>query len=720
MKKKRSFGTKVLYGVLAGIAVGVFFGEYAAPLGVVGDIYVGLLQMTVLPYVTISLITKIGGLGSGEAKRLGGQAGLVMIALWALSLLVVFVMPLSLPDWEAGTFFSSSLLEEPERLDFIDLYLPVNPFHSLANNIVPAVVVFSICVGLAIIGLEGKARILEPADVAGAALGRISGAVVAASPYGTFAMTAEAAGELAPMELARLAGYVSTNTIGVLFLTFFGLPALVAAFTPFRFRGILSGFRGAGLTAFATGKLFAVLPMVIDSVKAQLGSAGIEEEDAETIANVYVPLGYPFPNAGKILAILFIPFAAWFVGSPLEIGDYPMLLTVGLLAFFGSPVAAIPFLLDLFRLPQDLFPLFLVAGIWSARLGDVVGAMHLTAFTLLCAAWSKGMLKLRKVGGLIVAGMATAVLALCLAANYLIVDAVMAGQPPSKSLIEGMELRDHGVEIEQLERAAPNPVALAEGESVMDRIAATRVLRAGYVPDRPPFCFRNGRGELVGYDIDLLVHLARGLGAKLQLVPFAGDAALTAAFGADHFDVAVGGIRQSMDHIHDYRQTRPYLRMHVGLLVPDHQVNEFRDFDFQAPPRRVRLGYVKTGDLKHAGPAHLSGVELVPLPSVGPFLAGKQEDVDAFAVPAEVGSHYTMTHPAFALVIPRSIRHRVPIVLAMRSEAVRGERYMDAWLEQRAADGTLDGLYDHWILGKQVTKKKRRWSVVVDVLGWLD
>ena len=83
-----------------------------------------------------------------------------------------------------------------------------------------------------------------------------------------------------------------------------------------------------------------------------------------------VPLAYPFPNAGKILSLLFIPFAAWFIGEPLALLDYPLLLSVGLVSFFGSPVAAIPFLLGVFRLPVDLLPLFLVAGIWCARCGS--------------------------------------------------------------------------------------------------------------------------------------------------------------------------------------------------------------------------------------------------------------------------------------------------------------------------------------------------------------
>ena len=77
MKHERSLGTRILYGVIAGVAVGIVLGESAAPIGVLGDIYVGLLQMTVLPYVTISLVSKIGGLEMGQARRLGGQAGVL-------------------------------------------------------------------------------------------------------------------------------------------------------------------------------------------------------------------------------------------------------------------------------------------------------------------------------------------------------------------------------------------------------------------------------------------------------------------------------------------------------------------------------------------------------------------------------------------------------------------------------------------------------------------
>ena len=85
-KQGLALGNKILVGVLAGIAVGVFLGEQTTPFKVVGRIYVSLLQMTVLPYVIVSLVTKIGRLSFGQARKFAGRAGLVLLALWVISL----------------------------------------------------------------------------------------------------------------------------------------------------------------------------------------------------------------------------------------------------------------------------------------------------------------------------------------------------------------------------------------------------------------------------------------------------------------------------------------------------------------------------------------------------------------------------------------------------------------------------------------------------------
>ena len=46
--------------------------------------------------------------------------------------------------------------------------------------------------------------------------------------------------------------------------------------------------------------------------------------------------------------------------------------------------------------------------------------------------------------------------------------------------------------------------------------------------------------------------------------------------------------------------------------------------------------------------------------------------------------------------------------------------FIDAWIGLKREDGTADRLYEHWILGRSDADSVPRWSVVHDVLGWVE
>ena len=119
----------------------MFLGELAAPFEILADAYVRLLQMTVLPYMIVSLIAGIGSLSAGQAKTMLTRVGAILVLLWTISITFAFLMPLSFPSWETASFFSTGMLHQVEDFDFLGLYIPTNPFNSLANNVVPAVVI---------------------------------------------------------------------------------------------------------------------------------------------------------------------------------------------------------------------------------------------------------------------------------------------------------------------------------------------------------------------------------------------------------------------------------------------------------------------------------------------------------------------------------------------------------------------------------------------------
>src|SRR5262249_50713514 len=150
----------------------------------------------------------LGALDATRARALGKRVGLVLAVLWALALAAVLLFPLMFPPNQTASFFSTTLLQEREPFDFLHLYIPTNPFYSLAHNVVSAVVLFSIVVGVALIGIPDKAPLLAVLGIASRAVSRATNFVLALTPYGVFAIAAVVAGTLALAELERLEVYL--------------------------------------------------------------------------------------------------------------------------------------------------------------------------------------------------------------------------------------------------------------------------------------------------------------------------------------------------------------------------------------------------------------------------------------------------------------------------------------------------------------------------------
>ncbi len=124
--KKRRLGLSelTLIGLFVGIGCGLFFGEECARFQILGDAFVGLLQMTVLPYIVLSLVGGIGKLNLEQSKRLAGKALLVLLLLWAIAIVTVLLIPLAFPKLVSASFFSTSLIDPPKAFDFLGLFIP--------------------------------------------------------------------------------------------------------------------------------------------------------------------------------------------------------------------------------------------------------------------------------------------------------------------------------------------------------------------------------------------------------------------------------------------------------------------------------------------------------------------------------------------------------------------------------------------------------------------
>jgi len=688
--------------------------EPAGVLSIGGDAYIRLLQMTVLPYVLVSLTRGLGGLDAEMARRIGLRGGGMILALWSVTLATVLCLPLAYPDWTSAAFFSTSLLEDPAKFDPLTLYIPANPFYSLGHTIVPAVVAFSIALGLALIPVQNKKGLLNGLTNLTDALMKIASFVGKLAPLGIFAIAASAAGTLRVEELNRLQVFLWVYLVAWTALAFVTLPLLVAWATPFSYREALRESQVVMITAFATGTVLVVLPMIVERCRALLEARAIDEPEAVATVDVLVPTAYSFPSAGTLLGLGFVLFAAWYVGAPLSIAQYPSFTLMGALTAFGSMAVAIPFMLGFFSLPADLFQLYLLGSVVTARFGTALAAMHGVVVCLLGVAAVLGRLRMRSflqaagVGVLVTAGLMfglgiglTRAIPYAYTGEAAFVSMSLLGPPAP------VRERDALPALDPRDLARPR----------LDVIRERGTLRAGYLPDRLPFAYRSVKNEIVGFDLDLLHALARDLGVTLELLRLDWDAA-AAALGDGRLDIAVGGIAVTPGRAQAVAFTRSYMDRSVGFALRDNLRDEYPDLKSLRRRKGIRVALIQSHHYRELLERLLPNAEIVPIDSPRAFFRGQLEGVDLLALAAESGSAWTLIYPEFSVMVPREADPKIPTAMALPIGQVEFLRFVDTWLDLSQKGGLLARLNRYWILGEQDERQQPRWSVMSDLFGW--
>jgi Na+/H+-dicarboxylate symporter/ABC-type amino acid transport substrate-binding protein len=718
-KQRLGLSTQILIALAAGVACGLFFGEYCESLEVIGEVFIGLLQMTVLPYITVAMVTNIGRLSFAQGKSLFLKGALVLLLLWAIALAAVATTAMAFPEMQVGSFFSTTVLEEPSPPDIVGLFIPFNVFNALVQDVVPAVVVFCIFMGLALMGIEGKEPLLDFLDVISQALMRVNGYVVKLTPIGVFAMLASTAGTLTVEEFGRIQGYLLAYTLLVGVLTFWVFPSLIAAVTPFKHLEVLRSSRTALITAFATGKVLIVLPMLIESSKELFHDKARSEDDvAESTVDVLYPLAYPFPHAGKLVGLLFIPFAAWFLGRPLGLTDYPVFLGTGLLSYFGGPIVATPFLLGLAQLPLDMMQLFLVSGIYCGRLGDLLGVMHLMAFTLITTSAMSGLLRVH-IRALTRGLCVTAAMAfVCIFGTRTYLARTFEGAYQKTDVLAIRNTIDEPVDFVVLETSEPSPVPLEPGQSRLDRMMQRGTLRVGFDPQQFPFSFFNRKGELVGFDVEMAHEFARESELRIEFVPMNLNDA-NERLEADHVDVVMSGLVANLVRAAETEISQAYMDVHGAFIVRDKQKRDFETIESIRELRNLTLA-IADETIALAVHRHLPDAGIRNVETIGEFFESTEPIADALIISAEAGFAWTIVYPEYSVVVPRELKGGVPLAYALPRNDTTFKNFFDHWIELVSRDGTIDRLYDHWILGKQEQAKEPRWSIIRDVLGWVE
>ncbi len=713
-RKPVSLSGKIVIGLILGIVTGLVFGEYASWLSVFGDAFIGLLQMTVLPYIVFSLIVNIGRLSLEKGKVLIINALKVLVVLILFGLLNLLVLQLSFPEWKSSSFFSLSFIETPESIDFLKLYIPSNPFYSLSNNQVPAVVLFSIILGVAFSRIQGKDSLLKNLDILCNALNQVNKIVIKLTPLGVFAIAASTIGTISWGELAKIQTYILTYTVAVCIMSFWVLPMLIAAVTPFKYSDIFKYTRATLLTIFATGKIIVVLPQLIANIDELFKSNNLRSEETDSATDILMPLAYPFPNLGTLIIFIFIPFAAWYAGGSLGLESMPIFVGAGFLSSFIAPVTGIPFMLNLLDVPSDQFQLFFISTVYTDRIRVVLGAIHLITLTTIATSMTVGIYKVQKkklaVWGLVSILLYVATLfPLRSYLGYTLKDAYQY----DRIISEMKPLYKSDVKVTVLKKPKKNPVKIMDWQSKVSRIRSTGLLRVGYVPDFLPFSYFNKSGELVGLDIEMAKLLAESLHVNLVFVPVVGDR-YKRGLERDHYDIVMSGIPLSSDLAEEVMVSSSYMDVTMAMMA-GLRANDFKDFESASKLDTFKIAYLYREEFVKLFQTYLPNSIPVKIDSLAEFIEKDTTIADGLLVAAESGSYQTLLHPEYQIVNPLPVNVVVPLVYPIGNESQELRDYINNWIIINAKQGKTRELYDYWILGKQAMRPEKNWSVLKDV-----
>ena len=715
-----SFTFKILTGLFLGIFTGLFLGEMAAPFSVAGEVFIGLLQMTVLPYIVVSLISNLGGVSWSERRSTLISGIAVLGVLLLLGVLVLVAIPLAFPVVKSASFFSSSLIEPAKVFDLVELYIPANPFSSLANNVVPAAVLFSILLGIGVGRIPGKEGLLRGLDVIADGLNVINKMIIKLTPVGVFAIAAGTAGTISLTEVDKLQAFLITYTLIVLAMTFVVLPMLVSAVTPFKYRDLLSIPRDTLITIFATSKIIVVLPQLVENVKEVFHRYKLDNDETDSSAEILLPMAYPFPNLGTFIILMFIPFSVWYLGNSLDPSEHLIFLGSAFLSSFVAPIIGIPFLLDVLQIPADMMELFVMSTVYTDRIRVVLGAMHLFCLAIVAIAITRGVFKVN-VRKLIVAVVVSAVVVVgSLSAVRFYLSTTMDGTYRGDQDLVAMRWMDRPVPARLYAGELPPVESKAAVDGRLATIERRGTVRVAYLPDSLPFAFRNQKGEVVGFDVEMANHLASDLGVSLEMVRIERDD-ISKLLESGQIDIVMSGLSITPTRARMWSFGAAPIDLSLGLLVRDYQRKKFSTMEDVRKMKDLKLGVVQDDEaFDRRILIALPEARIVNIKSPRDFLKGDQPELDAIVYSAEGGSAWTLIYPDFNIVVPQPLSAKVPMGYPLPPEDIEWSRFISTWVELEKKNGTVDLLFEHWIRGGGAKDTEPRWSIIRDVLHWVE
>lgn len=268
MKKLLKLENLTLLAALMGIICGMYFPGIAQDVSILGELFIVLLKMIIIPLVFVSVYLAIAGQENLEGlSKLGVRTTLYFFVTTSLGCLTGFLAAAFLPEVSKAGInyenFDSAKLQAVSYKDIIMSFFSSNPFKSLSDGNIIQIVVIALLVAIATLNIEAKRRqtlvlFFEAVNEVVMVLVRW---ILNLAPIGVFSLVATV---IASSDKSAFAGLwwlfvaIAVAMFTHLFFTLSMLGYVFGRFNPYRF---LINIKEVVLVSLATASSSATLPV---------------------------------------------------------------------------------------------------------------------------------------------------------------------------------------------------------------------------------------------------------------------------------------------------------------------------------------------------------------------------------------------------------------------------------------------------------------------------
>jgi len=253
----------------------------------------------------------------------------------------------------------------------------------------------------------------------------------------------------------------------------------------------------------------------------------------------------------------------------------------------------------------------------------------------------------------------------------------------------------------------------------LEQIRERGSLRFGFDPNNLPMSFFSVDDALAGFDVELAEQMASALKLRAEFVPVTWpEVPELLANGA--IDV-MPGMWYRPYWFSSLQLTEPYFTATIGLAVRDERRHDFDQLEKIRNSKGLRIGVpLDTTQLEYVMRRYFAGTDakFVRVEFWQPFFDGEYPELDAFLMPAEHASGWSLLHPEFTVVVPQPDPVRIPTAFGVAPGADRLAGLIDEWVLYAVTAGIVSQAQQYWIYGKGAERQEPRWSILRNVLGW--